>query len=71
MVGHRRGAVKGAMELIASAAFGLEGLVKRDLQRLGVQGIKPLEQGGVAFEGDLAQAFAANLWLRTADGCCW
>ena len=67
MIGHRRGAVKGAMEFIASAAFGLEGLVKRDLQRLGVQGIKPLEQGGVAFEGDLAQAFAANLWLRTAD----
>ena len=55
------------MEFVASAAFGLEGLVKRDLQRLDVQGIRPLVQGGVAFEGDLETAFKANLWLRSAD----
>lgn len=55
------------MEFVASAAFGLEGLVKRDLERLGAQGIRPLVQGGVAFEGDLELAFRANLWLRTAD----
>ena len=55
------------MELIASAAFGLEGLVKRDLVRLGVQGIRPLPQGGVSFRGGLDAALAANLWLRCAD----
>lgn len=55
------------MELIASAAFGLEGLVKRDLVRLGVQGIRPLPQGGVSFRGGLDAALAANLWLRSAD----
>lgn len=55
------------MRWIASAAFGLEGLVKRDLERLGARGIRPLPTGGVAFEGDGAAGFAANLWLRTAD----
>lgn len=55
------------MQWLASAAFGLEGLVKRDLQRLGVEGIRPLPTGGVEFEGDLEMGFRANLWLRTAD----
>ncbi len=55
------------MQWIASAAFGLEGLVKRDLERLGAGGIRPLPTGGVAFEGDGATGFLANLWLRTAD----
>jgi putative N6-adenine-specific DNA methylase len=55
------------MHWIASAAFGLEGLVKRDLERLGVGGIRTLPTGGVLFEGDGAAGFQANLWLRTAD----
>jgi putative N6-adenine-specific DNA methylase len=55
------------MRWIASAAFGLEGLVKRDLERLGAGGIRPLPTGGVAVEGDGAAGFCANLWLRTAD----
>ena len=55
------------MQWIASAAFGLEGLVKRDLERLGAGGIRTLQTGGVAFEGDGAMGFTANLWLRTAD----
>ncbi|MEF9895113.1 MAG: class I SAM-dependent RNA methyltransferase [Clostridia bacterium] len=55
------------MEFLASAAFGLEGLVKRDLERLGAEGIHPRASGGVSFEGDLALGFRANLWLRTAD----
>lgn len=50
---------------IAAAAFGLEGLVKRELQELGLEA-KP-ETGGVRFEADSAKAFEANLWLRTAD----
>ena len=55
------------MQWIASAAFGLEGLVKRDLERLGAGGIRTMNTGGVAFEGDGAMGFKANLWLRTAD----
>jgi putative N6-adenine-specific DNA methylase len=55
------------MRWIASAAFGLEGLVKRDLERLGAGGIRTLPTGGVSFEGDGVMGFQANLWLRTAD----
>lgn len=55
------------MRWIASAAFGLEGLVKRDLERLGASGIRTLPTGGVTFEGDGVMGFQANLWLRTAD----
>jgi putative N6-adenine-specific DNA methylase len=55
------------MQWIASAAFGLEGLVKRDLERLGAGGIRTLPTGGVTFEGDGAMGFLDNLWLRTAD----
>lgn len=55
------------MEWIASAAFGLEGLVTRDLKRLGIEKPMPQPTGGVRFEADFEQAFAANLWLRTAD----
>ncbi|MDO4548714.1 MAG: class I SAM-dependent RNA methyltransferase [Clostridia bacterium] len=55
------------MEFLASAAFGFEGLVKRDLQRLGAEDAKPLPSGGVSFSGDMAMGFRANMWLRTAD----
>ena len=53
------------MEFLATAAFGLEGLVKRELSRMGLEGRG--ETGGVRFEASPAQAFRANLWLRTAD----
>lgn len=55
------------MRWTAAAAFGLEGLVKQDLKRLGMLRIAPLETGGVSFEGGPADGFRANLWLRTAD----
>ena len=50
---------------LATAAFGLEGLTAAELRRMGIEA--KAEQGGARFEGDYAQAFAANLWLRTAD----
>lgn len=50
---------------IASAAFSLEGLVKRELQGLGFDA--KAENGAVRFETDTAGAFLANLRLRTAD----
>lgn len=53
------------MEFFATAAFGLEGLVKKELSRMDIEGKG--ETGGVRFFGSLAQAFAANLWLRCAD----
>lgn len=53
------------MEWIASAAFGLEGLVKRELQGLGIEPV--MVQGGARFSGDAQTAFRANLELRTAD----
>ena len=51
--------------LIATAAFGLEGLVRRELEQLGFEA--KAENGFVRFEGSLEDAFRANLWLRTAD----
>ncbi|MDL2206111.1 class I SAM-dependent RNA methyltransferase [Eubacteriales bacterium OttesenSCG-928-N13] len=55
------------MDWIASAAFGLEGLVKRDLVRLGAQQVTVMNTGGVRFSGDVQAGFMANMWLRTAD----
>lgn len=53
------------MDFFATAAFGLEGMVKRELNRMGLDA--KAENGGARFSGSLAQAFQANLWLRTAD----
>ena len=53
------------MEFFATAAFGLEGMVKKELRHLGIEARG--EQGGARFEGAPARAFEANLWLRTAD----
>ncbi len=49
----------------ATAAFGLEGVVAGELKRMGydAKGF----HGGATFSGTLADAFRANLWLRTAD----
>jgi len=51
--------------LIASAAFGLEGVTASELRHMGIT-VKA-EQGGARFTGTLADAYRANLWLRTAD----
>ncbi|MBQ8953775.1 MAG: class I SAM-dependent RNA methyltransferase, partial [Clostridia bacterium] len=55
------------MQWIANTAFGLEGQTNKDLKRLGIENTQPQSTGGVLFEADGAQAFAANLWLRCAD----
>lgn len=52
-------------EWIATAAFGLEGLVKQELQTLGFDA--KVVQGGCSFEADAEGAFLANLQLRCAD----
>ena len=52
-------------EWIATAAFGLEGVVARELQRLGIEA--KAENGGARFIGTPEDAQRANLWLRSAD----
>ena len=52
-------------ELIATAAFGLEGLVARELARLGIEA--KAENGGARFFGSFEDAFRANLHARCAD----
>lgn len=53
-------------ELIATAGFGLEALVKRELEGLGYEG-RVVSPGRVAFHGDESAIREANLWLRTAE----
>lgn len=54
------------MDLIATTAFGLEAVVKRELEALGYAG-KPTSPGWVQFQGDHTAICRTNLWLRTAD----
>ncbi|MGI6204522.1 MAG: THUMP domain-containing class I SAM-dependent RNA methyltransferase [Anaerovoracaceae bacterium] len=53
-------------ELTATAAFGLEAVVRREVQALGYEVIKT-EDGKVTFAGDERAIAAANIRLRTAD----
>ncbi|MDD3335349.1 MAG: class I SAM-dependent RNA methyltransferase [Eubacteriales bacterium] len=50
---------------LATAAFGLEGVVAGELKRMGIPA--KAEQGCARFVGDLKDAYRANLLLRTAD----
>ena len=54
------------MTLLATAAFGLEGVVAAELKRLGMKDVKG-EVGGARFRGSLTDAFLCNLRLRCAD----
>jgi putative N6-adenine-specific DNA methylase len=54
------------LELIATATFGLEAPVKRELEALGYKIIKS-EDGKITFLGDERAVVNANLWLRCAD----
>ena len=59
--------IQNAMQWIASAAFGMEGMTGRDLKHLGMQNVRVMDVGGAMFEGGFADAFRASLWLRTCD----
>lgn len=54
------------LDCSATCAFGLESVVARELEGLGVAQIKS-DNGSVAFQATPEQVCAANLWLRTAD----
>ncbi|GAB6085599.1 THUMP domain-containing class I SAM-dependent RNA methyltransferase [Alkaliphilus crotonatoxidans] len=54
------------IQLIATAAFGLEAVVAREVKALGYQEVA-VENGKVTFQGDLSAICRGNLWLRSAD----
>jgi putative N6-adenine-specific DNA methylase len=56
----------GKLELIATATFGLEAVVARELKELGYTEQK-VENGKVTFWGDEMAICRSNLWLRSAD----
>lgn len=54
------------LELIATATFGLEAVVKREIQDLGYK-ILQSEDGKITYMGDERAIVRSNLWLRSAD----
>ncbi|MCL2421293.1 MAG: class I SAM-dependent RNA methyltransferase, partial [Defluviitaleaceae bacterium] len=54
------------LNLIATAAFGLEAVVKREAEALGFSNIA-VQDGRVNFTGTVESIATANLWLRSAD----
>ena len=54
------------MEWIAPCHFGLESVLKREIQGLGYE-ISQVEDGRVTFYGEADAACRANIFLRTAE----
>ena len=54
------------MEWIAPCHFGLESVLKREIQDLGYE-IVQVEDGRVTFSGGMEAACRANIFLRTAE----
>lgn len=54
------------LDLIATATFGLEAVVKRELIALGYEA-ETIQNGRVLFRGDESGIARANLWLRASD----
>ncbi len=55
-----------ALRFFATAARGLEPIAADELRALGAANVKE-ERGGASFEGSLAAAYRACLWLRAAN----
>lgn len=54
------------LDLIATATFGLEAVVKREVEALGYKILKS-EDGKITYLGDERAIVRSNLWLRSAD----
>ncbi|MBQ1490218.1 MAG: class I SAM-dependent RNA methyltransferase [Eubacterium sp.] len=54
------------LHLIATTTFGLEAVVRREIEALGMR-VEKTENGKVTFLGDERAVVRANLWLRCAD----
>lgn len=52
--------------LVAACAFGLEALVKEEIEDLGLE-VHKVKDGRIYFFGDEEAIVQTNLWLRTAD----
>ncbi len=55
-----------SLQLVATAAFGLEAIVVRELEQLGYSP-KITRPGRIEFAGDFLAICRANLWLRSSD----
>lgn len=55
-----------SITLIATTAFGLESVVKREVQALGFDDAR-VSEGRIEFDATLADIPTANLWLRSAE----
>ena len=53
-------------EIIATSTFGLEAVVKREIEALGYE-ITDSRNGRLTYRGDLRALVRSNLWLRCAD----
>lgn len=56
----------GQYDLIATATFGLEAIVAREIKKLGYENVTT-ENARVIFRGDEEAICRSNLWLRSAD----
>lgn len=54
------------IELLATTAFGLEALARRELEALDFKA-RTSEPGRLSFHGDASAICRANIWLRTAE----
>ena len=54
------------LKLVATATFGLEAVVRREIEALGYKVLKT-EDGRVTYLGDERAVVRSNLWLRSAD----
>ena len=54
------------IRLIAPCHFGLEAILKREIQNLGYE-IERVEDGRITFLADMAGIARSNIFLRTAD----
>jgi len=54
------------IELIATATFGLEAVVKREIEKLGYRILRS-EDAKITYLGDERAIVRSNLWLRSAD----
>lgn len=64
--GTEREAGKADLNLAATCAPGLEGLLAEELKGIGARGIRP-GSGAVLFEGDMETAYSACLWSRLSN----
>jgi len=53
-------------EVVASSTFGLEAIVKREIETLGYE-ITDSRNGRLTYKGDYRAVVRSNLWLRCAD----